>query len=238
MNVAVIFAGGVGKRMNSKTKPKQFLELHGKPIIIYTIEKFENHPEIDGIIVVCVKEWIDYLKELINKYGISKVVSVVPGGKNGQESIYHGLRKCKEYFKENCIVLLHDGVRPIIDGNVISENIECVKINGSAITVSAATETIALQENDKQIGKILERKKCMIAKAPQCFMLEDILDAHEKAIKENRFEFVDSASLMQFYGYELFTVECGVDNIKITTPTDFYIFRAILDSNENSQIFG
>lgn len=238
MNVAVIFAGGVGKRMNTKTKPKQFLELHGKPIIIYTIEKFDNHPEIDGIIVVCVEEWIVYLRNLIKKFGINKVVKIVPGGQSGQESIYHGIKACKELFDDNSVVLLHDGVRPLINEKVISDNIKCVKKNGSAITVSAATETIAMKNSNEEIGTILERKNCLIAKAPQSFKLGEILVAHERAISENRLEFVDSASLMQFYGHKLFMVEGTPDNIKITTPTDFYIFRAILDSNENAQIFG
>lgn len=238
MNIAIIFAGGVGKRMNTKTKPKQFLELHGKPIIIYTIERFDNHPEIDGIIVVCVEEWIAYLEKLIKKFGINKVVKIVPGGQSGQESIYRGLKTCKEFFDDNSIVLLHDGVRPLIDEKVISDNIKCVEKNGSAITVSPAIETVAMKNSNEEIGTILERKKCLIAKAPQSFKLNEILAAHEKAKKENRLEFIDSASLMQFYGQKLFIVEGTPDNIKITTPTDFYIFRAILDSNENAQIFG
>src|SRR5690606_21856736 len=112
MNVALIFAGGVGSRMNSKAKPKQFLELYGKAIIIYTIEIFDNHPDIDGIIISCVKEWIDYLKDLITKFNISKVIEIVPGGETGQISIYNGLVAIEKHFPPNSIVLIHDGVRP------------------------------------------------------------------------------------------------------------------------------
>lgn len=91
MNIPVIFAGGSGKRMNTKSKPKQFLDLNGKPIIIYTIELFDNHPNIDGIIIVCIEDWIPYLKKMLNKFEINKVIAIVPGGKTGQESIYNGL---------------------------------------------------------------------------------------------------------------------------------------------------
>jgi len=90
-NVAVIFAGGTGKRMNTVSRPKQFLELNGKPVIIYTLELFDNHPEIDGIVVVCIKEWIPFLQKQLNKFEITKVVDIVPGGETGQESIYNGL---------------------------------------------------------------------------------------------------------------------------------------------------
>lgn len=238
MNIALIFAGGVGQRMNSKTKPKQFLELHGKPIIIYTIEQFENHPDIDNIILACVKDWIPYLHKLIERNHLKKVIDVVPGGESGQHSIFNGLKSCKEHFSDDSIVLLHDGVRPLIDAETITHNIECVKKNGSAVTVSPAVETIAFKETDGCINSILERQKCLFARAPQSFILRDIFEAHMKAIGENKMSFVDSASLMSHYGYKLYTVEGPTENIKITTPTDFYIFRAVMDARENSQIFG
>ena len=92
MNIGVIFAGGVGKRMNSRVKPKQFLNVYGKPIIIHTLEVFDSHPDIDAIVVACLEEWIPYLQELIEKYNLKKVKKIVPGGRSGQESIYHGLQ--------------------------------------------------------------------------------------------------------------------------------------------------
>ena len=122
MNIAVIFAGGVGKRMNSKTVPKQFLKLHGKEIIIYTIEQFEQCPEIDAIIVVSLNDWIPYLERVLNQNGIKKVVKVVPGGQTGQESIFHGLKAAQKVGAEGKnIVLIHDGVRPLIDKETIQK---------------------------------------------------------------------------------------------------------------------
>ena len=125
MNYALIFAGGTGTRMNSKTKPKQFLELHGKAIIIHTIEIFENHPEIDGVSVVCIESWLDYLKKLVEKEGFKKVKWIVPGGNSGQESIYNGLKAIHDDSSTNDddIVLIHDGVRPLINEDVITYNI-------------------------------------------------------------------------------------------------------------------
>ena len=238
MNIAIIFAGGAGKRMNTTSKPKQFLELHGKPILIYTLELFQQAPSIDAIVISMLESWIPYSEELIDKYRISKVKSVIPGGKTGQESIFKGVEKAHELFPEDSVILVHDGVRPLVDVDTIEKCIKCVMENGTAITVSPATETIALMENEENIGKILPRNKCQLAKAPQCFRLGEFYQAHLKAKESCNYDFIDSASLMQFYGYDLYTVQGPVENIKITTPSDFYIFRAIADARENSQIFG
>lgn len=239
MNVALIFAGGVGRRMSSVSKPKQFLELHGKPIIIYTLEVFQAHQDIDAICVACVSEYIDYLKLLLDKYHITKVKWVVPGGETGQLSIYNGLAKLAENFSgDKDIVLIHDGVRPLIDEALIERNIKGVRANGNVISCAVATETIVSVRDDSSIETVSERRKSQIAKAPQSFYLKDIFDAHKRALADQQRDFIDSATLMRHYGYNLYTVECGTENIKITTPSDFYIFRAIVDAKENSQIFG
>ena len=121
MAKALIFAGGSGRRMNSGSKPKQFLELHGKPIIIYTLEHFEYHEEISDIIVVCIKEWIEELQGFLRRYGITKVSKIVPGGATGHDSIYNGLQAMKEEADFNEVVLIHDGVRPLINAELISQ---------------------------------------------------------------------------------------------------------------------
>ncbi len=237
-NIALIFAGGTGQRMNTKTKPKQFLELHGKPIIVYTLEKFQNHPQIDAIIVIVLREWIDYTKELVDKYMLKKVCAIVEGGSTGQESIRNGVFKARELFQDEDIVLVHDGVRPLIDGDTITRAIECTKKHGSAITVSPAIETIAIRASDGRIHEIVDRSKCQLAKAPQCFYLGEIYQAHENAMKDGINSFIDCACMMRYYKKELFVVEGPPENIKITTPSDYYIFRAIIEARENSQIFG
>lgn len=238
MNIGLIFAGGTGERMNSRTKPKQFLELHGKPIIIYTLEIFENHPDIDRIVVVCLEDWIEQLKVMINRDGIKKVSSIVPGGKNTQESQYNGLKEIERWgVPDETVVLIHDGVRPLVDYETISRNIEGVQQYGSAITVTAAIETIVYVDNAERMNEIIDRKSCRMAKAPQSYYFKDILSIHEKA-KNDRNVFIDSACMMQAYGKELHTVEGNDDNIKITTPKDYYLFKAIIDAKENSFVWG
>lgn len=239
MNVAVIFAGGTGKRMNTKSVPKQFLELHGKPVIIYTLEKFDNHPEIDQIVLVCLEPWILYAKKLLAKFQITKVVDVVPGGKTGQESIYNGIAAAQRLSSSaSDIVLIHDGVRPMIDEETITSCLSCVRKNGNAVTTTPAIETIFVNGQDGRVGDIFNRSKCTMARAPQCFYLKDIYAAHQKARAEGKTDFIDSAMLMQYYGAKLYTVDGPVENIKITTPMDFYLFRAMLDAKENMQIVG
>lgn len=238
MNIAVIFAGGTGHRMNTKTRPKQFLELHGKPILVYTLEQFQRHGQIDGIVVVCVEGWLDYCSDLIKKYDLDKVAAVVAGGSTGQQSIFRGLCKAEELYPVDVVVLIHDGVRPLIDGGTISGAIACVREHGSAITVSPVMETVTVKAGDGEIGQIIDRDQCQMAKAPQCFYLRDILSAHHRANEQGKTNFIDSASLMRWYGHPLHTVEGSLENIKITTPTDFYLFRAIMDAREDLQIFG
>ncbi len=161
-------------------------------------------------------------------------------GATGQESIFNGLQVIyKDCCNPNdCVVLIHDGVRPLINDTLISDNIASVRKFGSGITVTPAIETIVTANENNQIENVTDRKLCMHARAPQSFILKDIYDAHQKAIDENIHDMIDSASLMKYYGYNLFTVEGPVENIKITTPMDYYLFRAIYEARENSQIFG
>lgn len=240
MNIAIIFAGGVGTRMNSKAMPKQFLKMHGKPIIIYTIEQFEYHTEIDMVIVVCIESGIDYLKKLSEQYNLKKI-KIVVGGQTSQQSIYNGLCAAETIsYGQKSIVLIHDGVRPLINAELITKNIASVQENGSAITCVKVKETVLMvsENTEREIANIPERKNTRLARAPQSFWLDEILDAHRKAIKEKKENFIDSCSLMQYYGKKMFLIEGPQENIKITTPDDFYIMRALLDAKEASQIYG
>lgn len=241
MNIPLIFAGGSGSRMNTKSRPKQFLDLNGKPIIIYTIELFDNHPEVDAIIVVCLENWIPFLEKMLKKFEISKVVKVVPGGASGQDSIYKGLCAAEAYAHENgdenAIVLIHDGVRPLITEETITDNIAKVREYGSCITTVPAIETVIVDRHDGMLD-IPKRSDCMMARAPQSFYLKDIIGAHRKSQAEGKTDFIDSCSLMSYYGYKLGLVQGPMENIKITTPTDYFVLRAMVEVHENQQIFG
>ncbi len=237
-NVALIFAGGIGSRMHEKNNiPKQFLEWNGKAIIIHTLNIFEEQSNIDAIVVVSKKEWVEYTKKLIKNAKLKKIVSVVAGGSTALESQYNGLEEIEKIYgnKESIAVLIHDGVRPLVDGETIQKNIESVKTNGNAITVTEAIETIIKVDNDNHICDILDRKQCMMAKAPQSFLLEEIIKVHRLAQKEGNYNFIDSASMMRAYGYKLYTIQGKPENIKITTPSDYYMFLGISKNKENNE---
>lgn len=234
---ALIFAGGTGLRMNAKSKPKQFLELHGKPVIIYTIEIFERHSEVDDIIVACLENWIPELQFQLQKNLIKKVRTIVPGGKTGHDSITNGLMAMQAFAKANDIVLIHDGVRPLIRDEIVTQNINAVRTYGSAITSSPALETeIRVEELTRIIKEVPTRANMYTAKAPQSFYYGDILKAHKKAEKTG-FKAIDSVDLLTHFGRrDLHIVTCSRYNLKITEPADYYMFRALYEAMENEQI--
>lgn len=239
INIGIIFAGGTGSRMHSKELPKQFLELYNKPIIVHTIEFFEQNKNIDAVVVVCIKDWIDYFNSFIYQYRLEKVQKVVPGGLSGQLSIYNGLCAAKEIVgNDECIVLIHDGVRPLINTDLLTKNIDDVKKFGSSITSGIVKETIVEIDDYGNVKLVPDREHSRVAKAPQCFYLSDILASHEKALKEGISNFIDSCTMMQHYGFKLHMTDGPYENIKITTPDDFYTMRAILQAKEDAQFDG
>lgn len=238
MNIGVIFAGGVGRRMNTKGKQKQFLEVHGKPIIVHTIDIFQNTEAIDAVVVVCVSDWLDYMNNLVERFNLTKVKAVVAGGETGQMSIFKGLEAAEQLATDDAVVLIHDGVRPLINEEVINANIQSVKETGSAVTSVRAKETVVLVNDSSKISEVVDRTRSFIAKAPQSFYLSDILSVERDAISKGITDAIDSSTLMGMYNRELTIVEGPYENIKITTPDDFYMFKALYDARENEQIYG
>ncbi len=245
--IAIIFAGGVGQRFGSEI-PKQFVKVYGKDIIIHTLEVFQKHPEVDEIYIGCVEEWIPYLAELVVNYGISKVVDggIIPGGTSGQDTIYKILKRARENNDENSIVLIHDGVRPIVTEKEISENIELVKEYGSAVTCKAFTATPVCSLDGKKITNTLARNTMFEGVAPQSFRLGHIIEAHEKIRKDdpdyagtyNGTTIVDSASLLQ----AAFNEQCRIvvgnpNNMKVTNMYDFFTLLGIMQSNDIANYF-
>ena len=239
MNIAIIFAGGSGVRMGAGV-PKQFLEINGKPIIIHTLQLFQYHKMIDKIYVSILKDYVDYMKELVDDYHLSKVVSVIPGGETAQDSIYNALKKAESENPEDSVVLLHDGVRPFVSYDVIANNIEGVKKNGNAITCTACYETILLSKSGEQVDSVPYRKDTFAAQAPQSFVLKDIIAAHDvvRARPEGYENMVDACTILKSQGIEVHMVEGNRGNIKVTTPEDVYMYRALLQYKENEQAFG
>ena len=238
MNIGVIFAGGVGSRMHTKDKPKQFLEIFNKPVIIHTLDYFQNNENVDAVVIACVAEYMEYMQELVYKYRIDKVSKIIPGGETGQLSIYNGLCAAKEIAgDEKSIVLIHDGVRPLINSKLITDNIETVKKYGNCITAGIVKETIVVINDDNEIQEVPSRAHSRVAKAPQSFWLDDILNTHKSAMSEGITNSIDSCTLMQQYGFKMHMIDGPYENIKITTPDDFFTMRAILETRENEQIY-
>lgn len=240
MNIAVIFAGGVGSRMKSKGVPKQFLEVDNKPIIVHTIDVFENTDEIDAVVVSVLKTHIDLMDKLVKKFNLTKVKMIVEGGSTGQLSIFNGLKAAKQLSRsEKDVVLIHDGVRPLINSQLLRDNIYSVLQNGSAITTAPAKETLLqINGDNKVVENVFERKESYIAKAPQSFYLDEIYSIEKDAISRDLIDVVDSSTLMAMYHKKQFVVQGPYENIKITTPDDFYMFKALYDARENAEIFG
>lgn len=240
-NIAVVFAGGVGARMGSNI-PKQFLEIYGKPILIHTLEKFQYNYNIDEIYLGCKKEYIPYVLDLIKKYNLTKVSPkhIIPGGKTGLNTIHKLLLEINNE-NDDAVVLIHDGVRPNITNRVINDNIKSVLKYGNGITCTKTNETSIISNDGKIIDDYLERDRVFTAKAPQSFMLKEILTCYNKVLEEHgTFSvngIVDSCSIALNAGLELNIVEGNGDNVKVTTPNDYIDILSRLIATDYSNFF-
>ncbi|KIR02158.1 2-C-methyl-D-erythritol 4-phosphate cytidylyltransferase [Lachnospiraceae bacterium TWA4] len=239
MNIACIFAGGSGVRMGAGI-PKQFLEINGKPIIIHTLQIFQYHDQIDKIYVSVLEDYIPFMKELIEEFHITKVAQIMPGGATAQDSIYNALKIAESENPEDSIVLLSDGVRPFISYETIANNIQSVKEHGNAITCTPCFETILISKTGKTVEEVPYRKHTFSAQAPQSFYLKDIISAHDE-IRQSPTGYenmVDACTIIRSLGKTAHMIEGNRGNIKVTTPEDVYMFRALLQYKENEQAFG
>ena len=239
MNIAIIFAGGSGIRMGAGI-PKQFLEINSKPIIVHTIQLFQYHNLIDKIYISCLEGYISYVKQLVDDFRLTKVVDIIAGGDSAQESIYIGLKRCELENEKDSIVLLHDGVRPFVNYDVITKNIESVRDKGNAITCTPCYETVLLSSDGYYVDSVPYRKDTFVAQAPQSFYLGDIIAAHEKirATPNGYKNMVDACTICNALNIPVNMVKGNQGNIKVTTPEDVYTFRALLQYKENEQAFG
>lgn len=235
MNVALVFAGGAGTRMGASV-PKQFLQLCGKPVLVYTLGLFQNHPEIDRIRVVAPSDYIDRTGKLCRQYGMTKVVGIVEGGDTAQDSIYNGLEVCAREDGEDAVVLLHDGVRPYLEPEVISRNISSVREFGNAITITPCFETIVVSADGRCIDQMPRRAESYTAQAPQSFRVSDILAAHERIRAEpTRYaDMVDQATICHHLGIPVHLVMGSRGNIKVTTSEDLHMLGALLRMREGA----
>jgi 2-C-methyl-D-erythritol 4-phosphate cytidylyltransferase len=237
-NIAVVFAGGVGSRMRYANGPKQFMEVKDKPILIYTLEIFENHHEIDAIYLVITKSHLSTTKKLVKKFKISKVRATVPGGDSAHASIICGLEAARQDgAKDDDIVLVHDGVRPILDTETINRNIKMTKKHGNAVTSIAAYETPARSIDGVKVDNVLKRSEMYTLQAPQTFRFGNAYRLNQQAIKDGLVgSVVDQAELNRHYGEPIYLIPGLRGNAKITVPLDFTYFEFLVESGKYKQI--
>ena len=227
MNIGLIIAGGAGSRMHQNI-PKQFITVNEKPVIVYTLEAFEKHPEIDVIAVVCINGWEQVLWAYTNQFNISKLKYVIPGGKNGQESIRNGLFELKKHYFPEDIVLIHDAIRPLVSAEIISDNIRVAMKYGNAITVIPCAEAMMETDDGVVSAGSYPREKLRRTQTPQAFYLGKICKLHERALERGITNSVASCTLMIEMGEQVYFSEGSEKNIKLTTVEDIDIFKALL----------
>lgn len=242
MNYAIILAAGVGQRMRNGGLPKQFVKLMGKPIIIYTLEKFEQSDEIDKVIIVCHGSYTDHMEKLLGLYQIRKAEGVIVGGSDRQSSLKRGLQAVRKLGgQDEDTVVIHDGVRPLVQLTTIQENIRVAKQYGCAVTVHPVTESVVITETEQaEIEDFKIRTATYSMTSPQTFSLGRIIDAYNEmeTMEQGGMPLLDAAMVYARTGGEVRLVKEQGANIKITTPEDFYILKAILELEENKYIFG
>lgn len=223
---AMLFAGGTGTRMKTENIPKQFIEVDGKPIIIRTLENFAYHPLVDDIVISCIASGIDHLKKLIEQYRIPRVKAIVPGGQNGFESIHNGVVKVAEEAAKDDIILICDGVRPVMSEQLISECIELARECGTAVPVVRSIDSVLVSEDGKSCNVNMPRENMYITQAPQGYTMRKILWAHDEAERRGLVNPTSSADLMIELGETIHIFIGERDNIKVTTPEDLYTLRS------------
>ncbi len=226
-NIALIIAGGAGNRMHQDI-PKQFLTVNEKPVIVYTLEAFQNHPEIECIAVVCIEGWEQILWAYAKQFNISKLKYVFPGGKNGQESIRNGVWGLEKFFDPDDIVLIHDAIRPMVSAEIISDNIRVARKHGNAITVIPCAEAMMQTEDGLISVGSYPRDRLKRTQTPQAFHLGKICDLHRKALDAGITNSVASCTLMIEMGEQVYFSAGSEKNIKLTTVEDIDIFKALL----------
>ena len=226
-NYVILLAGGVGKRMGADT-PKQFLEIDGRPIIVHTIKRFQSNPQIEKIVVVCVKDWIDHLKRLIEKYSLSKVEWITEGGDTGHDSIRNGVFFLRDKIEPDDFIIVHDAVRPVLPQKAIDEVIRVAYENGNASSSIVCHPPIVYTEDHKSGIKDVDRDHVMLTASPQAYRYSLALKCYEKAEKENKHNFTFTSSLLIHYGERVFFAKGTTNNIKITQKEDLALFDALL----------
>ena len=231
-NIALIIAGGSGTRMHQDI-PKQFLTVNERPVIVYTMEAFDSHPEIDVIAVVCIPGWENILRAYAKQFNISKLKYVVPGGKNGQDSIRNGVMELESHFLADDLVLIHDAIRPMVSAAIISDNIRVAREYGNAIAVIPCAEAMIQTDDGVVSVGAYSRDRLKRTQTPQAFRIGDICDLHRRALKAGITNSVASCTLKIEMGEQVYFSKGSEKNVKLTTVEDIDIFKALLEAKRS-----
>lgn len=235
MNIALIIAGGSGQRMGQDI-PKQFINVYNKPVIIYTMEAFQNHPLIDGIEVVCLEGWHQILQAYCRQFGITKLEGIVNGGETGMQSIRNGLDDMAKRHSPDDTVLVHDAIRPMVSAEIISNSIQVCERHGNAIVVVPCNEAILETDDGVSSTGQINRDRLKRTQTPQVFPLGTLLQAHEEAARIGIKDSVASCTLMSELGKKLYFSYGSEQNLKLTTVDDLLMFAALLKTKKDSWI--
>ena len=229
MNVAIIIAGGVGSRMKMDI-PKQFIHIYGKPVIIYTLEGFQRHPEIDAIEVVCLEGWEETLRDYARQHGITKLKRVTPGGATGQESIRNGVFNLEGELKDDDIAIIHDGIRPMVDSGVLSDILRVCRLHGNGVTSTPYNEQIFVKLDEFTPRAYIPRETLRKVATPQAYRYDLLLRSYRRAFEE-KIGIYGSAytnTMMVDLGETLYFAAGSDKNIKLTSKDDLELFKAYL----------
>lgn len=226
MNIAVILAGGVGSRVGAGM-PKQFVKILDKPVIVYTIEAFQKHEDIDAIEVVCVKSHIDYMKELVDTYGLSKVKWITEGGADFQGSVLNGINNLQDKCSEDDIVLVHFGASPFVEGDIIADAVRVCRIKGNAISTTPFYLLSGVKDDDEKTTKWIDRDTIACMNSPHAFRYGYIRDIYKRAVETGVIKEVEphTTTLMYKMGETIYFSKGSQSNIKITTKEDLDLFE-------------
>ena len=236
MNVAIIIAGGTGSRMGQDI-PKQFINVYDKPVLIYTLEGFQKHPEIDAIEVVCIDGWHDILWAYAKQFNITKLKWVISGGKTGQESIRNGVYFLEDKCSEDDIVIIHDGIRPLVDASVLSDVIIKCKEHGNAVTSMPYNEQIFVIEDEFSTKKYIPRETLRRVSTPQAYNFKLLISSYRRAFQEKIGIYGSSYTntMMVDLGETLYFAKGSDKNIKLTTPDDLELFKAYMKMEKDDE---
>lgn len=231
--IALLIAGGSGNRMHQNI-PKQFLTVNEKPVIIYTLEAFQNHPEIHEIGVVCLSGWETVLSAYGQQFNITKLKYIIPGGENGQSSIRNGVFELEKHCSPDDLVLIHDAIRPMVSSDIITDCISITKQFGNGITAIPCAEAMLLTNDGVESEASYPRDQLKRTQTPQGFRLGELCELHRTALEKGITNSIASCTLMLELGRKVFFSKGSEKNIKLTTVEDIDIFKALLSEKRST----